>query len=124
MRRLIEMIGTSIAIPIKLIGLCNHRRRDVDTMHLLKMLRECLRDSTRSTTEVECFLILQGDAQRCHPIEERSNVSSAGFEEFSLAPPAAPFIGVRQDRPEWIFFPKLIPGLLDLRPNPRCSLSP
>src|SRR6266699_1592951 len=123
MTLLIEVIDASMTIPVQLIGPGDHRGRNINTMYLLKMLRQRLRDSTRSTTEVECFLILQGDAQCCHSVEERSNVSSAGFEEFSLAPPAASFSGVCHDRPERIFFPKLLPGFLDLRLQPRGSLS-
>src|ERR671918_1908609 len=101
----------------------NHRRGDVDAMHFLKMLGQCLRESARPTAEIKCSPVAQGHTKGRNPVQDSLNVLPAGFEELGLRPLAAFFPRLRQDRPEGVFDAKLIPGFLDLAPDSQGPLS-
>src|SRR5687767_8169849 len=89
-----------------------------------EMLCQSLCESSRSAPEVERCLKVQVDAKCGDSLQCSLNVVSAGCKKFCLAPPAALFVGVRQDRPEGVFPAKLIPRLSDLTPDPRGSRLP
>src|SRR6266850_2354072 len=90
-------------------------------MYFSEMLGQRLCESSRSAPEVKRFLKVQVDAKCGDSLQRFLNAVLAGFKKFRLAPPAALFVGVCQDRPEGIFPAKLIPRLSDLAPDPRGS---
>src|SRR5262245_11981409 len=86
-----------------------------------EMLGQRLCESSRSAPEVKRFLKVQVDAKCSDSLQRFLNAVSAGCKKFSLAPPAALLVGVRQDCPEGVFPAKVIPRLSDLTPDSRGS---
>src|SRR6266568_2906166 len=95
------VIVAALRTTVELIGELDHRRRDVDTVNLVEVARQSLRQTARTTAEVErTFMTVEAKAIRMGHYE--GDFLNARLKELVRQPAIPPLAPPTEDRPEGI----------------------
>lgn len=108
---LIHHVLAAPAVLVVVLGLLNHRGRDVHPIDLFEMLSQWLGETADTTSEIERAAIPQAWMQGFHLFERPPDFPDPGLEELACIPAAVLAVGVRENRPQWVAGCEQVPVL-------------